>query len=67
MVSREQLRAAGWGLFWSGLLAIAIDRDGSVLEQQLQETVEGHIRPLARAIDGEIAQRDGRHAIVLPV
>ena len=24
MVSREQLRAAGWGLFWSGLLAVAI-------------------------------------------
>ena len=24
MVSRAQLRAAGWGLFWSGLLAVAI-------------------------------------------
>lgn len=23
-MSREQLRAAGWGLFWSGLLAVAI-------------------------------------------
>ena len=24
MLSREQLRAAGWGLFWAGLLAVAI-------------------------------------------
>jgi len=24
MLSREQLRAVGWGLFWSGLLAVAI-------------------------------------------
>jgi hypothetical protein len=51
----------------SRVFSIAIDRDRSILQQQMEKVVKRHIRPLAGAIDGKIAQRNGGHAIVLPI
>ena len=43
------------------LLAVPIDGQVPAVEQGGDELVKGHIRPLPGPVDGEIAQRDGRH------
>src|SRR5215203_426563 len=39
----------------AGLLAVAVDGDGLPVEHRLDEAVVGHIRTLARTVDGEVA------------
>jgi hypothetical protein len=45
----------------AGLLAIAKDGDRLVRRGGVQEPLEGHVRPLAAAVHGEVAQRQHRH------
>ena len=51
----------------AGLLAVA--KDGNRLAQQscLKEFVKAHVGALPRAVDGEVAQRHCRHAVVREV
>ena len=39
------------------LLTVAVDLDLMTLDQRVHESHEGHVGPLARSIDGEVAQR----------
>jgi hypothetical protein len=45
------------------LAAVAEDLDRVAGEPRATEPVEGHVRPLTRAVDGEVPERDGRERL----
>ena len=49
------------------LLTRAEDPEGRPFQEGANEAVEGHVRTLSGPVDGEIAQRDGVDAEILPV
>src|SRR5262249_55766014 len=46
------------------LLAVAVDGDRLAEDRRAQELVKSHVGPLPWSVDGEVAQRYGRHAKV---
>src|SRR5262252_611047 len=46
----------------TSLPAVTVDNDLLICQQSSNEPVERHVRALARAVDGEVAEADRRHS-----